>query len=182
MLARLPKLIDPLLLADRNASIDGELPVSSFDRITELLANDLGKVKVKLFFVRDGRLATIEGHVSAVLALKCQRCLEAVEWPVSGDIKLAVVNSLEQANKLPDGYEPLLLVEEGAVPLKNIIEDELLLSLPNIPKHQNDCVMPNISNNKPEPLIKPMRTTQKNPFSILADLKNLETYNGSTKE
>ncbi len=185
MLARLPNFIDPLLLADRNANIEGELPVNKLERIAGLLSNDDGNVSVKLFFGREGKLATIDGHISAVLALKCQRCLEPVEWPVSSEIKLGVVSTLERANNLPDGYEPLLLVEEGKIPLTSIVEDELLLTLPSIPKHQDGCAAPDVPNNKPEPLPKTVRAATENPFSILADLKDkkkLETHNGSTKK
>jgi uncharacterized protein len=185
MLARLPKFIDPLLLADRNANIEGELPVSSLERVAGLLSNDDGTVSVKLFFGREGRLATIDGHISAVLALKCQRCLEPLEWSVSSDIKLGIVSTLERANNLPDDYEPLLLIEEGKIPLVSIIEDELLLILPSIPKHQDDCAAPNMPNNKTTPLLKTVQATKENPFSKLADLKTqnkLETPDGSTKE
>lgn len=182
MLTRLPNLIDPLLLADRNASVEGDLPLSICDRLAELLFDNTGYVEVMLHFARNGRLAIIEGHVSAVLALKCQRCLEAVEWPVSSDIKLGIVSSLDQANSLPDGYDPLLILEEGKIPLKDIIEDELLLSLPSIPKHESNCMPPNMSKNEPVTLPKIAQLPTETPFSILADLKNLEAYNGSTKE
>ena len=95
MLARLPKLIDPLLLADKNAVIEGQLVVSSFDRMAELLANATDNVAFKLFFSREDKLAKIEGHLSAVLALKCQRCLEALEWPINSDIKLGIVSTFK---------------------------------------------------------------------------------------
>jgi uncharacterized protein len=182
MLARLPKFIDPLLLADRNANIEGELPVNSLERVADLLSNDVGNISVKLFFGREGRLATIDGHISAVLALKCQRCLKPLEWSVSSDIKLGIVGTLERANNLPEGFEPLLLIEEGKIPLVNIVEDELLLILPSIPKHQDDCAAPNILNNKPKPVLKTVEATKETPFSILANLKKLETPDGSTKE
>jgi uncharacterized protein len=182
MLARLPELIDPILLADRNASIEGELPLSSLDRMAEMLSNDVGNVFVKLFFGRVGKLATVEGHISAALALRCQRCLESVEWPVNSSIKLGIVGSSDQANKLPEGFEPLLLIDEDKIPLKNIVEDELLLNLPSIPKHENDCSVPKIPNDMPEPISKTARASTENPFSILADLKKLETTNGSTKK
>jgi uncharacterized protein len=182
MLARLPELIDPIQLADRNASLEGELAVNSLDRLAEMLSKDAGSVTVKLFFGRLGKLATIEGHIAAVLMLKCQRCLEPVEWSIDSEIKLGIVTSLAQADKLLDGYEPFLLIDEDKIPLKNIVEDELLLSLPDIPKHINDCIESNLSQNKLDPVPKTAQATNKNPFSILADLKKLETYNGSTKE
>ena len=185
MLARLPELIEPSLLADRNASIEGELPITGFDRMSDMLSDDTGNVVVKLLFGRRGKLATVEGHVSTVLRLKCQRCLEAVQWAVNSEFKLGVVSSLAHANNLPEGYEPLLLLDEEKILLKDIVEDELLLNLPDIPKHQEDCVAPNISNNKPETLSKIAQTSTENPFSVLADLKNLkklEATNGSTKK
>lgn len=185
MLARLPEFIEPLILVDRNASIEGELPLKGCQRIAEMLSDDAGNVAISLFFGRKGKLATVEGQISTVLALKCQRCLESVEWPVNSEFKLGVVSSLALVDKLPDGYEPLLLIDEDKIPLKNLVEDELLLSLPDIPKHQHDCIAPNISKNKLEPLSKTAQVSTVNPFSILADLKNLkklEATNGSTKK
>lgn len=182
MLDRLPNLIDPLLLADRNAAIEGKMPIADLERLRELLVDESGEISLKLFFARAGKLATVEGHISTVLALKCQRCLETLEWPISSDIKLGIVTSLEQANNLPDGYEPLLHLDEDKIPLKNIIEDELLLSVPSVPKHQDNCLAPNIPANKSELILDTTHSATKKPFSILADLKKLETYNGSTKK
>jgi uncharacterized protein len=187
MLARLPELIEPLVLADRNASIEGELPIAGFDRIAEMLSDNTKNVAVKLLFGKKGKLATVEGHVSAVLGLKCQRCLETVEWPINSEFKLGLISSLAQANKLPEDYEALLLVDGEKILLKNIVEDELLLSIPDIPKHhdQDDCVMPNFPKNKPETLPKIVQAATVNPFSVLTDLKNLkklESTNGSTKK
>ena len=138
-----------------------------------------------MFFGKAGKLATVEGHISAVLALKCQRCLEAVEWPVTGDIHLGIVGSLAQADRLPEGYEPLMLEDEGKIPLKNIVEDELLLSLPSIPKHDNDCSAPNMPGTTQITISKPVSAGTENPFSILTELssqKKLETTHGSTKK
>ena len=185
MLAKMPEFIDPVLLADRNASIEGELPVSSLDRLAVMLSNDDGKVAVKLFFGKVGKLATIEGHISTVLVVKCQRCLEAVEWPITSDFKLGVVSSMALADKMSDDYDPLILADEEKIPLKGIVEDELLLSLPDIPKHQHDCIAPKCSKNTPEQLLKAVVLPRENPFSILAELqtqKKLETQNGSTKK
>lgn len=172
MLTRLPEFIDPILLADRNARIEGELPLGGFERLASALFNDIGNVEINLIFGREGRVPTIEGHVSTVLVLKCQRCLESVGWTISHDFKLGVVTSYVQVDKLPNDCEPLLLIEEDKVPLKSVIEDELLLCLPDIPKHEDNCATPVSSENTLGSAIKPERTTKENPFSILADLKN----------
>lgn len=182
MLDRLPKFIDPFLLADKSASLEGKLPLHSLDRVCELLAHDDGVVNLTLHFGKEGKLAKIEGHISTLLRVKCQRCLDAVDWPIDSDIKLGIVNSLEQASKLPEGFEPLLVLEEGRIPLKDIVEDEILILLPDIPKHSENCtiVIPLSDKDIPSHKAHPLPTN--NPFSILAEIKKPETFNGSTKK
>ena len=171
MLDRLPEYIDPLHLADKRGALKGRIPLSSLDRLADILANDTGSVAIDFIFGREGRLAKIEGRVEAVLELKCQNCLQAVEWPVKSVIKLGIVTSIDQADRLPEDYEPLL-VEEEKVLLKNIVEDELLLILPTFPKHQYACFVPNLGNNAFDSLANAEQSSTENPFSILAKLKN----------
>lgn len=171
MLARLPEYIDPLHLADKRGELKGQIPVSSLDRLADILFSDSGVVTVDLFFGREGRLAKVEGKIEAVLELECQNCLQAVQWPVSNDIKLGIVTSIDQANRLPEEYEPLL-VDEGKVLLKNIVEDELLLILPTFPKHQNNCFNQKPDSKKVDSLANEQQSSTENPFSILAKLKN----------
>lgn len=171
MLARLPEFIDPLHLADKRGELKGQMPVSGLDRLADLLFSDTGAVAVDLFFGREGRLAKIDGQIETVLELKCQNCLEAVQWPVKSSIKLGIVTSIDQADRLPEDYEPLL-VDEGKILLKNVIEDELLLILPTFPKHQHNCLIHKPDNKKADYLLNKQPSPAENPFSILAKLKN----------
>jgi uncharacterized protein len=171
MLARLPEYIDPLHLADKRGELKGQIPVSSLDRLADVLFNDTGVVTVDLFFGREGRLAKVEGQIEAVLELKCQSCLQAVQWPVKNTVKLGIVTSIDQADRLPEDYEPLL-VDDEKILLKNIIEDELLLVLPAFPRHQHDCLANNSYVNKASSLTDEQQSPPENPFSILAKLKN----------
>jgi uncharacterized protein len=171
MLDRLPEYIDPIHLADKRGALKGQLPLKSLDRLTEMLVNDTGAVNIELFFGREGRLVKVEGHIEAILELKCQNCLQAVNWPIDCPINLGVVTSIDQANRLPEGYEPLL-VEEGKIPLKDIIEDEILLVLPAFPRHQHTCFIPKFDNNNVVSLVSGGQSSPENPFSILAKLKN----------
>ena len=116
MLDRLPELIDPLSFADKRSELIGQIDLSSLDRLAEMLADNSGTVAVKLVFGREGRLATIEGRITASLAVQCQNCLEVMYWPVDCKIKLAIVSSLDEADKLPEDYEPLL-VRDKKIPL-----------------------------------------------------------------
>jgi uncharacterized protein len=181
MLDRLPEYIDPLHLADKRGMLKGQIPLNSLDRLAEMLFSDTGAIAVKLFFGREGSLAKVEGQIETVLELKCQNCLQAVEWRVNNAVKLGIVTSIDQANRLPEDYEPLL-VEEGKIPLKDIIEDELLLTLPIFPRHQHNCFVPNLNNNS-NSLADDKPSSPENPFSILVNLKKpLENYSGRTKK
>jgi uncharacterized protein len=116
-------------------------------------------------------LAKIEGQIETVLELECQNCLQAVQWTVKNAVKLGIVTSIDQADRLPEDYEPLL-VDEGKILLKNIIEDELLLILPTFPKHQHDCLASKPGNKKVDSSSNEQKSSTENPFSILAKLKN----------
>ncbi len=170
MLTRLPEYIDPLHLADKRGELKGQIPVSSLDRLADILFSDVGHVVVDLYFGREGRLAKIEGQIEADLALKCQNCLQAVEFTVKNFIKLGIVTSIDQADRLPEDYEPLLVGEEKIL-LKNIIEDELLLILPAFPKHQHNCLTNKLVNNKVDFSLNEQQSPNENPFSILAKFK-----------
>jgi uncharacterized protein len=167
----LPEIIDPLHLADKRGAFQGRIAIKRLDRLADKLHSDVGEVVVELFFGRQGRLATVDGTLETVLSLCCQNCLEALEWPVKIPVKLGVVTSLEQADKLADGFEPLLVLADTVL-LKDIIEEELLLVLPTFPKHPSPCMISD-HNNISEGLVAERKTTSAtNPFSILANLKN----------
>ncbi len=176
MLARLPEYIDPLHLADKRGVLKGQIPLHNLKRLADLLSDDSGSVAIELFFQREGRLATIDGRLEAVLQLRCQNCLEALEWPVNSEVKLGIVTSIEQADKLPEEFEPLML-EGKTILLKDIVEEEVLLALPAFPKHQHACFETShfekdIPTNKAESFVDEKPSSRENPFSILANLKN----------
>ena len=171
MLDRLPEYIDPFNLADKRGELKGQMPLKSLDRLAKMLINDAGAVDVDLFFGREGRVAKVEGHIGAVLELQCQNCLDAVKWPVDCEIKLGIVASMDQADRLPEDYEPLM-VDEEKIQLKKIIEDEILLNLPAFPKHQHNCIAKKDDNTSINLLKDDESSFPENPFSILAKLKN----------
>jgi uncharacterized protein len=77
---------------------------------------------------------TIEIEVEANLPLVCQRSLEVYFERVSRRSLLAVVTSIAEQEVLPEHYEPVL-VEQGRVALADLVEDELLLGVPQVPRN-----------------------------------------------
>jgi uncharacterized protein len=63
--------------------------------------------------------------------------LLAVEAPIS----LALVSGLDEARGLPEIYDPLL-VEDRLIRSSDLIEDELILAVPAIPRHAEGMCRP----------------------------------------
>jgi len=114
----------------------------------------------------DQRWVILQGRVRASLRLECQRCLGRVAFPVDIGFRLAVVATLAQAESLPDGLDPLLLADGEPLRLADMVEDELLLALPQVPMHEpGDCVGPLWKEDALPP------TEAAHPFSVLKALK-----------
>ena len=111
--------------------------------------------------IDESALAVAEGHVSAMLTLTCQRCLEEMTWPVDTDSRLAFVANATSA-EVAGSREPVIAVD-GQVSLATLIEEELLLALPLAPMHRDasDC------HARPEPQADQPRHK---PFAGLRDL------------
>lgn len=170
MLDRLPELIDPISFADKHSELSGQIKLNSLSRLAPLLKDDSGVATVDLIFSRNGRLASIEGRITATLTVTCQNCLNAMDLSIESHIRLGIVGSLDEADRLPENYEPLL-VGEGKIPLKDIVEDELLLALPDFPRHLEACFNSEARADHQDSL-DIEQSNSNNPFSILAKLKH----------
>jgi uncharacterized metal-binding protein YceD (DUF177 family) len=76
------------------------------------------------------------GSVQGSLALDCQRCLGRLDWPVDLAFRLAVVESEADLEDLAERFEALVAGRQG-VSLHEIVEDEILASLPLAPMHSS---------------------------------------------
>jgi len=169
MFSTLPDLIDPWRAADSGTVFAGRLPLRSLARLCGLLIRTSGDVDFRLDFHRDdGGRAVVTGEIRACLSLCCQRCLEEMNHEVAERVQLALVSGIDEAERLPDHYEPLL-VEESLIRPRQLIEDELLLALPHIPKHASGgCVRQLDKGLNPEP---GAHGDEANPFAVLAAIK-----------
>lgn len=167
---RLPEIIDPTHLADKRGELHGQIPIRHLTRLSEKLVNDDGVVTVDLYFGREGRTPKIDGSLKATLQLECQNCLQGVEFEINHEVKLGVVITFEQVERLSEQLEPLLL-EEETIPLITLVEDELLLHLPDYPKHAHDCMVDKVIK-KHIVAFDEVASKKPNPFSVLATLKS----------
>lgn len=165
---KFPDLIDPLLFAERRSALSGELKIAVLERLSDSVVDRGGSVSVGIEFGKEGKRVVISGHIEGTVELECQSCLQMLAWPLDIDFKLAVVASLQEAKQLDD-CEPLML-DGDTISLNALIEDEILLALPDYPRHEHDC----LAHNRSEDADYHATDSQikvNNPFSVLAKLK-----------
>lgn len=164
----LPKTIDPFKYADQAKVLEGHLSIHLMPRLTEMLVDSKGVVQAKLDFCRDAQnLRILNGELSTSLLLMCQRCLQPVETPIQSRFSLGIVLNDEQAQNLPRVYEPLL-VESDRLVVLDVIEEELILSLPMFAYHDNCVVEAGPQSGSQDSAGEPEKV---NPFSVLSELK-----------
>jgi uncharacterized protein len=98
----------------------------------------------------------------------CQRCLGEMYVDLHVDRWFRFVASEASATEQDETSEEEILVLVNDFNLHELIEDELLLELPYIARHENCPVPPNLSISDPEFVGKPER---QNPFAALAAWK-----------
>lgn len=121
-------------LGEREGSLSGAIELRRMTRLRDLLSMTDGSVRASLRFrQRSGRLV-VELDYHATLTLVCQRCLEPLVRKVSEHVEMALVESPSMEPHLPEGCEPLVLEGDRLLP-SELIEDELIVSLPMAPRH-----------------------------------------------
>jgi uncharacterized protein len=133
---RLPVEVDPFRLAEARRLLEGEIPLTLMKRLLPLLANAEGAVHLSLEFGVDTMgLAAMTGTAQADLELLCQRCMEPMDWSLELQLALAFIRPDVDEAGIPGPYEPYV-VESVPLRLSDMIEDEIILALPSIPRHE----------------------------------------------
>lgn len=112
-----------------------ELPLVELARFSSALVSTTGDVAATIEFDRFEDLPLLSVRATAEAVLICQRCLQPVTLRLSGTSRVALVDSMEQVDRLPADVEPVWL-ERRRVELAALVEEELLLALPLVPAHE----------------------------------------------
>lgn len=136
MSQHLPKHINPAHLCDVGSTLRGEIPLKDMLRLSDLLSNREGVVLVELRFAKDSQgFRNICGKITTSLGLECQRCLQPMSHLMYLTIKLSPVTSEAAVKQLPIDYDPLMVKNESVLVLE-LVEDELLLNMPIVLRHE----------------------------------------------
>ncbi|MCB1724039.1 MAG: DUF177 domain-containing protein [Gammaproteobacteria bacterium] len=174
MLSLLPDYADPLRLSALGKRYEGKIKLAELPRLGPLLASPEGDASFVLTFgVDQEKRPVVSVAVAAALIVQCQRCMGPMALAVDSVADLAVVSGPDEAERLPAELDPLL-IEDGRVELRALIEDELLLSVPPAPMHarENCEVQLDRVNDNELAAHGPADAERENPFAALAGLRD----------
>jgi uncharacterized protein len=137
----IPQRVKASQAVARHEAFAGSLPLAKLPRLAATLADPAGELQVELQATRDGEGQDwLHGEIRGHLPLTCQRGLHAFDWNCDVALSLALVGSESEEQKLLKDSESYL-VEDDELPLRDLIEDEVLLALPMTPRCEDpDCV------------------------------------------
>jgi DUF177 domain-containing protein len=184
MLERIPQFIDYIRYTDARKTIKGELPLSDCSRLVDLLSPDTSlhhNIHLEFDFGVDNlanRFA--KGRVTANVLLTCQRCMQVMEYPVELHLALAFIKNKADEQAIAGLYDSFFVEKSEPVDFFALVEDEIILSLPLIAKHEDeDCLSTNLLG-KDKQIYEidsayadaQKEAKKKNPFAILKQLKD----------
>ncbi|AJC66777.1 MULTISPECIES: 23S rRNA accumulation protein YceD [Dickeya] len=167
---KLPLTLDAVRTAQKRLDYVGVYTAEQVMRVAESVVSVDSDVNATLSFNIDSqRLAVIDGQADVTVTLLCQRCGKTFEHQVHTTFCFSPVISDEQAEALPEAYEPIEVNEFGEVDLLAMVEDELILSLPIAPVHDSEHCEVSEADMVFGQL--PAEAEKPNPFAVLASLK-----------
>jgi uncharacterized protein len=169
-----PLRLDVAAFAKDGGALEGEWPLASLERLAEsTLPGTTGSAPAVTWRLT-GELRAAQGGESqvwlhaaaqATVHLECQRCLKPMTEALEAERSFQFVHGEDAAARLDSDSEDDVLALTRALDARELVEDELLLELPIVPRH-DVC---------PDPI--PVATDDlpeeeaPNPFAKLAALK-----------
>jgi uncharacterized protein len=173
MSGELDRPLEAAVLAAQGWNLRTETPLAAWPRLaaTSLERMASGPVRIELAFRHAlGGVPVLEGWIGAILGGTCQRCLEEMEIALRAELKL-YFGKPEQMDEdaVSAGFEPFEC--EPGLTLRDLLEDELLLSVPAFPVHEGDEECGPLAGRLAELEPEPVGHGPAGPFAVLAGLK-----------
>ncbi len=156
--------INNLEFVRRGEVMRGEVPVVKLERLRDSLLSGQGVLNYTL----SGRTGTkgeslLACLIEGKLVLQCQRCLEALEYPLHIASTLKVAEDVTEFDDLEGEDESVDSVPASvAMDVLALVEEEILLNLPLAPMHAPEVC---------RGAAQAVGNERVNPFSALAALK-----------
>lgn len=170
---RIPVTVDPVKSANKKQTFDGLVPAKTLTRFQGLLAQPSDRdpdVNVE-FGIDEQGVSYFAGSVTTTVKLTCQRCNEPFAVDIAAHFAYAPVSSKQSTDDLPERYEAIEVNEFGEINLHGLVEDELILAMPLVAKHDpKDCQVDRDAMTWGE-IEEESKDDSENPFSVLQELK-----------
>jgi uncharacterized protein len=176
---RNPRGLDVSALCREGLLLEGEAPLSAMSRLADSLSA-VPADEASVPWQVQGQERPVTGgaperwmhlRAQALVPLQCQRCLQTLAQPMAVDRWFRFARSEAEAERLDEELEEDVLVQPARLDLLELLEDELILALPIVPRHEGAC---------PQPLPAPAadalpevdgEAAAPNPFAALAALR-----------
>jgi Predicted metal-binding, possibly nucleic acid-binding protein len=172
-----PSRLDVAAFAAAGGELAGEMPMHAMPRLASAtLAPDDGALRAEIRWRAVGERHLLPGaglqpslvvEATTEVRLECQRCLQPMRLSLHAERRIFFVEGEDAAAALDAEIDDDVLALEAALDLRGLIEDELLLALPLVPRHEV-CPTP-----LPRALVDDDSAVAPtdNPFAVLAALK-----------
>ena len=170
MAKSLPDSIDLNAAVRKEWQLTGEVLLSDLDRMPEeLIASTEAVIKYEIAF-RHSKTVLGEAviRVESTLQLICQRSLDSFDFPLNSNSTVGFISEMEDEAKLEAHVSPSW-VEDMLVDPKALLEDEILLLIPDIPLKPGAKLDSQYLANQSDEAAAEEET--QNPFAALKDLK-----------
>lgn len=145
-----PRRLDVGALAKEGGTLAGHWPQAALERLAASAHPDAVAPADEVRWEMRGELRPVRGAAPQVwlhlqadtrIALECQRCLQPVEVALEARRSFLFVPGETQAAELDAECDDDVLALTRALDAQALVEDELLLTLPLVPRHER-CTMP----------------------------------------
>lgn len=131
-------VIDCLEFARDGAVLERRVGLDELPRLADVLVTRADRLSVRLEGWRDRQgKSWLHLAIAGELVLHCQRCLDAVRFPLAIDSRLQLIAPGEEwpDDELVDDSADAIAAER-ALSVVSLVEDEVLLALPIAPRHE----------------------------------------------
>lgn len=145
-----PRAVDVAALARAGARLEGAWPLVELERLHSLVLDDVDGSSAMVAWSAVGAVRDVAGGepelwltltASAPVRLQCQRCLQPLALTLSVERRLRFVRGEQEAARLDEESEDDVLELRARQDLRELVEDELILALPLVPRH-DECPEP----------------------------------------
>lgn len=169
--------LDVKAFAKAAGALSGRDPVSGYARLMEEVGGQAGDCQLDWHARGELRVGSngfsqIWLHLQAAVSLPlvCQRCLGPADIEVAFDRSFRFVATEEQAEAEDEDAEEDVLALRRDFNLRELIEDELLMALPVVPRHE---VCPTeVRLVAQDPDFEAESAAKPNPFAVLVKLQS----------